>query len=132
MSVMCPLLTYTLLNTLTLQRTLPLIRIVLKHNFVSGLLVVAGCVMSLHYCVVISLNSGCPMIIATGESETGKSTAIKVAIFLTGTSGYYVVKISPAGVKNSIYVKGSNAFFLERAALSSLPLLSMILPGPAK
>ena len=29
--------------------------------------------MSLHYSVVIRLNSGCPMVIATGESETGKS-----------------------------------------------------------
>ena len=58
------------------------------NHIQNGLLVVAGCVMSLHYCVVISPNSGCPMIIATGESETGKSTAIKVAIFLTGTGGY--------------------------------------------
>lgn len=76
----------TPLNSLTLQRTLPLLQIVLKHNFVSGLLVIAGCVMSLHYSAVIKLNSGCPMVIATGESETGKSTAIKAAISLTGRS----------------------------------------------
>ena len=56
----------------------------LKHNFVSGLVVMAGCIMSLHYPAIIKLNSGCPMIIATGNSETGKSTAIKTAMALTG------------------------------------------------
>ena len=76
---------FTPLNTLMLQRTLPL------FNFVSGLLVIAGCVMSLHYSAVIRLSSGCPMIISTGESETGKSTAIKISISLTGTSAYWVV-----------------------------------------
>ena len=33
---------------------------------------------------IIKLNSGCPMIIDTGKSETGKSTAIRTAMSLTG------------------------------------------------
>ena len=74
------------LNTLTLKRVLPLLKIVLKHNCVNWLLVLAGCVMSMHYSAVIRLNSGCPMIISTGDGETEKSTAIKTAIFLTGAS----------------------------------------------
>lgn len=70
--------------TQALKQAIPLMKIVLKHNFVSGLLVMAGCVMSLHYSAIIKLNSGCPMMVATGKSETGKSTAIKTAMSLTG------------------------------------------------
>ena len=69
------------LSTSALRRVLQLL---LKHNFVCGHLVLAGCVTSLHYSSIIKLKSGCPMIIATGESQTGKTTSLKVAISLTG------------------------------------------------
>lgn len=74
----------TPLTTSTLQEILPQLKVVMKHNFISALLVLAGSVMALHYKSIIRLNSGCPMVIAAGESETGKSTAIKVAVALTG------------------------------------------------
>lgn len=80
---------YCILNTQALKEVIPLLKIVLKHNFVSGLLVMAGCIMSLHYSAVIKLNSGCPMIMATGKSETGKSTAIKTAMAFTGVFCVY-------------------------------------------
>ena len=72
------------LATASLRQLLLLLKIALKHNFINGLLVIAGSVMAAHYSAVIRVNSGCPMVIASGPSETGKSTAIRSALSLTG------------------------------------------------
>ena len=72
------------LGTASLQQLMSLLKIVLKHNFINALLVIAGGVMATHYSAVIRVNSGCYMLIASGPSETGKSTAIRSALALTG------------------------------------------------
>lgn len=132
-------------TTSTLQEILPQLKVVIlrKHNFISALLIMAGSKVSLHYKSVIQLISGCPMVITTGELETGKSTPIKVTVALTGTCillymykpelctctcmcmllcTYLYIHISTqVHARHSIYVKGTNAFFLERASVSSLP-----------
>ena len=74
------------LCTAPLKHLLSVLQIALRHNFISGLLVVAGSMMALHYSAVVKVNSGCPMVIASGASETGKSTAIKAALSITGNS----------------------------------------------
>ena len=58
----------------------------LKHNFINALVVIAGGVMATYYSAVIRVNSGCPMLIASGpsSSETGKSTVIQPVLALTG------------------------------------------------
>ena len=126
------------LATASLRQPLSLLKIALKHNFINGLLIIAGSVMAAHYSAVIRVNSGCPMVITSGPSETGKLTAIRSALSLTGNHHnssvlllnhvcvclhlfYHLWYILVSGARHSIYVKGSNAFFLERASLSSLP-----------
>ena len=49
------------------------------------------------------------MIVASGPSATGKSTAIKVGLSLFGSCN------------NNVFVKGTNRGFLERSSMSSLP-----------
>ena len=56
----------------------------MKHNFYSSLLVVAEGVMEFHY-TTWQKTGGCPVVIAYGPSETGKSTAISVALSLLGS-----------------------------------------------
>lgn len=55
------------------------------HNFGSSLLVVAGAIMTLHYATLQSLG-GCPVIVAYGGSETGKSTSLLAALSVLGIS----------------------------------------------
>jgi hypothetical protein len=81
----------------------------LKHNFIPGLLVVAGAAMSFHYQLIVSLYSGCSMIVASGPSATGKTTAMRVGLSLFGCCN------------NNVFVKGTNRGFLERSSLSTLP-----------
>ena len=80
-----------------------------KHNFISALLVLGGAVMSCHYQTIVQQFGGFPIVLAVGPTETGKSTAIKAALSLFGMT------------KAGFYVDGSNAYFMERSALSCLP-----------
>jgi hypothetical protein len=79
----------------------------LNHNFLPGLLVVAGAVMSFHYRAVIKKYQGCSVTVASGASGTGKTTSIKAALSLFGIS--------------TMYSKGTNAGLLERSARSTIP-----------
>lgn len=81
----------------------------LKHNFVPGLLVISGAVMSFHYTEIIKVYGGCSIVVATGPSSTGKTTAIKFGLSLFGCSN------------NNMFVKGTNRGFLERSSMSCLP-----------
>ena len=49
------------------------------------------------------------MVVASGPSSTGKSTAIKVGLSLFGCCN------------NNVFVKGTNRGFLERSSMSSFP-----------
>ena len=72
------------LSTSPIIRLLSLSKIALKHNFISSLLVIAGGVMVLHYKTLTKLYAGCQIVACLGPSETGKTTAIKAALSLTG------------------------------------------------
>lgn len=85
------------------------LEIICKHNFLPTLTVIAGVVMTFHYATIKDVFGGCPITVAMGDSETGKSTALKAALSLFGCN------------KISLYVKGTNALFMERASRSSLP-----------
>lgn len=74
------------LTTNYLPHLVKLLKVALKHNFYSSLLVLAGGVMSLHYSSIVTEYSGCPIIVATGEAETGKSTAITASLCMLGIS----------------------------------------------
>ena len=79
----CPQISLPLSSS-PLRRLLSVLKIAMKHNFIPSLVVIAGSVMALHYSAVIRVNSGCPAVIAAGPAETGKSTAIKSGLSLTG------------------------------------------------
>ena len=93
----------------SLNNMVNLLEKTMKHNFISALLVIGGAVMSCHYRQIVDSKGGFPIVIACGPTETGKSTSLKVGLSLTG------------GHKHAFYSKGTNAYFLERAALSCLP-----------
>ena len=57
-----------------------------SHNWVPGLLFVAGALMSFHYRQVIDMHMGCPVTVAAGPSSTRKTTLIKAAPSLFGLS----------------------------------------------
>jgi len=97
------------LSTDPLEDLVATLEIISKHNFHSSLLIIAGMIMAFHYSKIKELYGGCPIVVAMGPSETGKSTAIRAALALFGVQ------------KTSRYVKGSNALFMERASCSSIP-----------
>ena len=80
----------------------------LKLNFLIGLLLVGGGNMYCHYNLG-DKHGGYPTVIAIGPTETGKSTMILLILSMFGMTS------------KSFYVDGSNAYFLERSFLSSLP-----------
>lgn len=63
-------------ETTPLSRLMSVLKRAMKHNFMSSVLVLSGGFMSLHYIALNELFSGCPVVVATGEPETGKSTTI--------------------------------------------------------
>ena len=87
------------LSNIPLANLIATLGIILKHNFVPGLIVVSGVIMAFHYSTIKEIFGGCPITVAIGESETGKSTTIRAALSLFGCH------------KNSRYVKGTNAVF---------------------
>ena len=67
-----------------LSRLVSILEVTMRHNFLSSLLIVAGGVMSLHYTSITKEYGGCPVVIAVGPSETGKTTALTAALSITG------------------------------------------------
>lgn len=71
----------------------PSSRLRFNTYFINGLLVIAGGVMAEHYSAIIWVNSGCPLVITIGPSETGTSTAIRSALSLTGNHhSFYILE----------------------------------------
>ena len=69
------------LGTEVLRKLVVNLRIVMCHNFLPAILVAAGAVMSLHYQTIIQ-SGGCPTVVAAGESQTGRTTALRVGLSL--------------------------------------------------
>ena len=61
-----------------------LLQCAMKHNFLSSMLVLSGGIMALHYEKIREVFAGCPVVVATGDPETGQSTSIKVVAALYG------------------------------------------------
>lgn len=80
----------------------------LNHNFLPGLLVVSGALMSFHYLTVVELYGGYAVTVAMGEPGTGKSTSIMAALALFGCA------------HNGIFSKGTNVGMLERSSMSTI------------
>ena len=74
------------LGTVVLREVFDNLKTVMCHNFNPAMLVVAGAVMSLHYNTILQLG-GCPIMVAQGESQTGKTTAVRVGLAIMGMYG---------------------------------------------
>lgn len=92
-----------------LRQLLMRLRTCLKHNFNSALLVLGAAIHTFHYERVIEQFRGCPICVCIGPPETGKTTAILAALSICGST------------ESSYYVKGTNAFFIQRSAECTLP-----------
>ena len=97
------------LNTSALVELLANLRVCLKHNFIPALLVLSGSILAFHYRQIVQTYGGCPLTIASGASTTGKSTSIVAALSLMGLD------------EKHVFVKGTNAAFLDRSSKSGLP-----------
>ena len=84
-------------------------KIISKHNFIQTLLVIAGSILSFHFEMILQMYSSCPIIVAMGKSETGKSTALRAGLSLFACD------------EIGRFVKGTNSILLERACSSSFP-----------
>ena len=54
-----------------------------KHNFYTAIVMTAGAMMAFHYSTIKDLYGGCPIVVAMGPSETGKSTAVRASLECT-------------------------------------------------
>ena len=97
------------LSTHTLGTLLKTLRASLKHNFIAAVLVMAGCLMSFHYQYILDKFEGCPVIVAYGNSGTGKTTSLKVGLALFGNCRRAIVRRATA------------AYIRDRCSLSTIP-----------
>lgn len=67
-----------------LQRLVSVMKSALKHNFLSSMLLMSGGIMAMHYNQITDIFGGCPVVVATGEPETGKSTSMKATMAVFG------------------------------------------------
>ena len=56
----------------------------MQHNFYASLLVVSGVALAFHYCTMAESSYGCPVVIAEGDPETGKTKSVHTALSLVG------------------------------------------------
>ena len=78
-------------DTTALKKLLSAMKVALKQNFISSLLLLGGYLMSLHYSTFNSTRaSRCPIVVAIGVSETGKSTSINAALAICGERTRYI------------------------------------------
>lgn len=83
--------------------------VISQHNFIPSLVVISGIILSFHYETIVDVYGGCPVTVAVGEPETGKSSAIRAGLALGGMD------------EKGRYVKGTNAALMERSSRSTLP-----------
>ena len=70
-------------ETSVLHTLLEYLRVVMQHNFFPAILMAGGSIMALHYSTILQ-SGGCPIVIAQGSCETGKSTALRVGLSMFG------------------------------------------------
>lgn len=63
---------------------LTLLNTCMKHNFIPSVLMIGASIMLFHFSTITKKYGGCPIPLAIGPPETGKSTAIKAALSLSG------------------------------------------------
>ncbi len=103
------------LNTEVLNNFFSLIRSISKHNLIPTLIIIAGAIQCFHFESVVDYFGHCPIPVACGEAETGKSTALQAGLSLFGCD------------EIGMCVKASNSILLERACSSGKQFLEFII-----
>lgn len=94
------------LNSDVLMDFFHLLKSISKHNLIPTLLIVAGAIQCFHFESVVACFGHCPIPVALGQAETGKSTALQAGLALFGCD------------EIGMCVKASNSILLERACSS--------------
>lgn len=92
-----------------LEEMVDLLEVCEKHNFLATVLTIGAAIQTFHYETIVELYGGCPISVLMGPPETGKTKAILASLALFGST------------ESAYFVKGTNAFFLDRSAESTLP-----------
>lgn len=58
----------------------------LGENFLSGMLVLGGMGMAVHFQLIVKHRMACPMLFAVGPTKCGKTTALQCAAAMVGAS----------------------------------------------
>ena len=72
------------LNTQSLPLLMNKLEDIMQHNYVSSLLVLGACAMSLHYNTIIDNYMYCPIPLICGPPGTGKTTALRCGLSMLG------------------------------------------------
>ena len=98
----------TPLSTDPLFKLYTICEIIAKHNFIPTLLIIGCSIQCFHFECMIDSYGNCPIPVASGEAETGKSTALQAGLSLFGCH------------EIGLYVQASNSVLLERACSTGM------------
>ena len=98
------------LATAPLVRVVETMKIILRHNFVPGLLALGSVVTLLHYSQLVRKRGHCHIPILFGPSQTGKTTVLQIALALCGCH------------KKTFFSKGSKESYLQKCSQSTFPV----------
>lgn len=57
---------------------------VFQHNFYPSLLITSGILLAFHYSQMVASGFGCPIVVAEGKPETGKSKSLLTGLSIIG------------------------------------------------
>ncbi len=77
-----------------LDKTLTCLRQAVDNNFTPAFFVIASAAMAVHYESVIDKYGMCPIPVATGFKNTGKSTTARTALALLGTPQFFIREVT--------------------------------------
>ena len=85
----------------------------MKHNFLPCVTTIGGTVMALHFETFIENLKSCPILLAYGQSGSGKTTALSCALSLLGAENYTLFRdISPALNSTAVFGNQHNHWVL--------------------
>ncbi len=106
-----------------LDKTLACLRRAVDNNFTPAFFVIASAGMAVHYEAVIDKYGMCPVPVAIGFKNTGKSTAARTALALLGTPQFFIREATVAQMSALSSRKTFPAVFDDPDDLSKLKTL---------
>ena len=98
------------LGTAGLLQVVDAMKSIMRHNFFPALLALGAGVMALHYSKIVRKRGHCHVPVLYGYSQTGKTTALQLALALFGCH------------RLTFYSRGSKEAYLKKCCNSTLPV----------